>query len=90
MAAGRKEEQRHPIRVHDEAIPGGHCPVRAHPKSSTGRSGITIKPRIVPIPIQSGTCIVYIKKTSPWDREFYILYFIISVMNIVPNTIAAV
>lgn len=60
MAAGRKEEQRHPIRVHDEAIPGGHCPVRAHPKSSTGRSGITIKPRIVPIPIQSG--IVYIKK----------------------------
>lgn len=89
MAAGRKEEQRHPIRVHDEAIPGGHCPVRAHPKSSTGRSGITIKPRIVPIPIQSG--IVYIKKkTSPWDREFYILYFIISVMNIVPNTIAAV
>lgn len=88
MAAGRKEEQRHPIRVHDEAIPGGHCPVRAHPKSSTGRSGITIKPRRVPIPIQSG--IVYIKKTSPWDREFYILYFIISVMNIVPNTIAAV
>lgn len=89
MAAGRKEEQRHPIRVHDEAIPGGHCPVRAHPKSSTGRSGITIKPRIVPIPIHS-TGIVYIKKTSPWDREFYILYFIISVMNIVPNTIAAV
>lgn len=89
MAAGRKKEQRHPLRVHDETIPGGHCPVRAHPKSTTGRSGITIKPHLVPIPNQSGT--VYNKKTtSPCDRGFYLLYFIISVMNIVPNTIAAV
>lgn len=70
MAAGRKKEQRHPLRVHDETIPGGHCPVRAHPKSTTGRSGITIKPHLVPIPNQSGTVYNKKKQQAPVTGDF--------------------